>query len=300
MNVVLTGSSRLTATMSVLIARDGLTGPGLVRPAEQPAGDRLCEPIHPEARVFDPSLSYPSWALTLPRTHRRFADQRCRGSRRSKLRTYRRRYGDLSTSSIALARRCQDGCHANQVMANIDSGLMTRARAAVRLGGMAAQIGYDRLNFSGDPRPALLAAVARVQPEPGREWVNLEKHLGFRSTQRLKIGDSGDGVVVATWPAEKTCLRHPPTVAGLTFLCLETRHADVLKLNTAIPTRSELCGSPWRPPTARATVGQRLLAALKRTSMASRKPSPMKLKPTTTATMQSPAGQICHQYPANV
>ena len=70
--------------------------------------------------------------------------------------------------------------------------------------------------------------------------------------------------------------------------------------NPAIPTRSELCGSPWRPPTARATVGQRLLAALKRTSMASRKPSPMKLKPTTTATMQSPAGQICHQYPANV
>src|SRR5579871_6459065 len=58
--------------------------------------------------------------------------------------------------------------------------------------------------------------------------------------------------------------------------------------------------TPWRPPAARATLGQRLLAARKRTSMASRKPSPMKLKPTTTATMQSPAGQICHQYPANV
>src|ERR1700691_249939 len=67
---------------------------------------------------------------------------------------------------------------------------------------MTAQIGADGLDLFGDPRPELLADVARVQPQPGGEWVNLEKPLGFRSTQRLSISDFAEGLVVATWPAE--------------------------------------------------------------------------------------------------
>lgn len=66
---------------------------------------------------------------------------------------------------------------------------------------MTAQIGADGLDLFGDPRPELLAEVARVQPEPGGEWVHLGR-LGFHSTQRLRISDLGGGVVVATWPAE--------------------------------------------------------------------------------------------------
>ena len=50
--------------------------------------------------------------------------------------------------------------------------------------------------------PELLTDVARVQPEPGGEWVDLKDRLGFRSTQRLRISDLAGGVVVATWPAE--------------------------------------------------------------------------------------------------
>src|ERR1039457_998852 len=72
------------------------------------------------------------------------------------------------------------------------------------LGGMTAQIGADGHELFGDPRPELLTEVARVQPEPGGEWVNLEGRLHFRSTQRLRISDlaMGGGVAVATWPAE--------------------------------------------------------------------------------------------------
>ncbi len=81
-----------------------------------------------------------------------------------------------------------------------DSGLMTRTSRR-RLGGMTAQIGYDGLDLRGDPRPELLIAVARVQPEPAGDWVHLGR-LGFRSTQRLWIGDIPGGVAVATWPAE--------------------------------------------------------------------------------------------------
>ncbi len=66
---------------------------------------------------------------------------------------------------------------------------------------MTAQIGADGLDVFGDPRPELLIDVTRVQPEPGGEWVNLER-LGFHSTQRLRISDLAGGVVVATWPAE--------------------------------------------------------------------------------------------------
>ena len=59
---------------------------------------------------------------------------------------------------------------------------------------MAAQIGADGLYLLGDPRPELLFEVARIQPQPGGEWVNLEKCLGFHSTRRLRIIDSaGDG-----------------------------------------------------------------------------------------------------------
>ena len=36
----------------------------------------------------------------------------------------------------------------------------------------------------------------------GASGSNLEKRLGFRSTQRLWISDVPDGVLVATWPAE--------------------------------------------------------------------------------------------------
>ena len=69
---------------------------------------------------------------------------------------------------------------------------------------MTAQIGADGHELFGDPRPELLIDVARVQPEPGGEWVNLEDRLHFRSTQRLRISDLavGGGVVVATSPAE--------------------------------------------------------------------------------------------------
>lgn len=68
---------------------------------------------------------------------------------------------------------------------------------------MTAQIGADGSDFFGDPRPELLADVARVQPEPGGEWVRLESPpLGFHSTQRLWISDCADGMVAATWPAE--------------------------------------------------------------------------------------------------
>ena len=66
---------------------------------------------------------------------------------------------------------------------------------------MTAQIGADGLDLFGDARPELLAEVARVEPEPGGEWVHLGR-LGFRSTQRLRISDLAGGVVVATWPAE--------------------------------------------------------------------------------------------------
>jgi hypothetical protein len=68
---------------------------------------------------------------------------------------------------------------------------------------MTAQIGDDSLDLFGDPRPELLTEVARVQPHPGGQWVDLERPLGFHSTQRLRISDHlADGVVVATWPAE--------------------------------------------------------------------------------------------------
>jgi hypothetical protein len=66
---------------------------------------------------------------------------------------------------------------------------------------MTAQIGHDGLDVFGDPRPKLLADVARVQPEPGGEWVHL-KPLGFRSTRRLRLSEFAGGVSVVTWPAE--------------------------------------------------------------------------------------------------
>jgi hypothetical protein len=67
---------------------------------------------------------------------------------------------------------------------------------------MTAQIGYDGPDLRGEPRTDLLSDVAGVQPEPRDEWVRLEGRLGFRSTQRLWIGDVPGGVAVATWPAE--------------------------------------------------------------------------------------------------
>lgn len=66
---------------------------------------------------------------------------------------------------------------------------------------MTAQIGDDGLDLFGDPRPELLADVARAQPKPGGEWVDLGRQ-GFRSTQRLRLGDLGGGVTLVTWPAE--------------------------------------------------------------------------------------------------
>ena len=36
---------------------------------------------------------------------------------------------------------------------------------------MTAQIGLDGRDLFGDPCPELLIDVARVQPEPGHEWV---------------------------------------------------------------------------------------------------------------------------------
>jgi hypothetical protein len=67
---------------------------------------------------------------------------------------------------------------------------------------MTAQIGYDGPDLRGGSRTDLLSKVAGVQAEPGDEWVRLEGRLGFRSTQRLWIGDVPGGVAVATWPAE--------------------------------------------------------------------------------------------------
>lgn len=67
---------------------------------------------------------------------------------------------------------------------------------------MTAQIGEDGLDLFGDSRPDLLTEVARAQPHPRGEWIHLEDRLGFHSTQRLRISDLADGVVVATWPAE--------------------------------------------------------------------------------------------------
>ena len=70
---------------------------------------------------------------------------------------------------------------------------------------MVAQIGADGLDLFSDPRPELLADVARVQLEVPRNWVDIERkkgRRGFRSTQRLWISDVAEGVAVATWPAE--------------------------------------------------------------------------------------------------
>jgi hypothetical protein len=67
---------------------------------------------------------------------------------------------------------------------------------------MTAQIGDDGLDLLGDPLPELLTDVARVQPQPGGEWVHLKDKLGFRSIQRLVIRDVAGSVVVAAWPAE--------------------------------------------------------------------------------------------------
>ncbi len=98
--------------------------------------------------------------MTWPRASRRLADQWFHGSRRAKLRTNRRHYDDLPTSSIAPpdavrmgATACQPGddkygqCTPNNSMRDTTtrevpdllhsvrgmsySGLMTRARAAV-------------------------------------------------------------------------------------------------------------------------------------------------------------------------
>src|SRR2546429_8671415 len=89
---------------------------------------------------------------------------------------------------------------------------------------MTAQIGYDGLDLRGDPRPELLIDVARVQPEPAGDWVHLGR-LGFRSTQRLWIGDVPGGVAVATWPAElkpQACLLYGGG-AGSAFLARSGR-----------------------------------------------------------------------------
>lgn len=71
------------------------------------------------------------------------------------------------------------------------------------LGRMTARIGADGHDLLGDPILELLEDVARVEPEPGHDWVHLEKRLHFRSTQRLRIGELADSVVAATWPAEQ-------------------------------------------------------------------------------------------------
>ena len=65
-----------------------------------------------------------------------------------------------------------------------------RRTSRSRLGGMTAQIGADGLDLLGNPCPELLIDVALVQPEPGRDWVNLEDRRGFRSTQRLRSAGS--------------------------------------------------------------------------------------------------------------
>jgi hypothetical protein len=69
---------------------------------------------------------------------------------------------------------------------------------------MTAQIGADGHELFGDPRSKWLTEVTRLEPAQRRDWVNLEEHLGFQSTQRLWIGNPADGrgVMVATWPAE--------------------------------------------------------------------------------------------------
>jgi hypothetical protein len=56
------------------------------------------------------------------------------------------------------------------------------------LSGMAAQIGTGGVDQFDDPRPELLALVARAQPEPDGLWVNIEDRPGqpgFRSTPSL-------------------------------------------------------------------------------------------------------------------
>ena len=78
-------------------------------------------------------------------------------------------------------------------------------RARRRLGGVTAQIGTDGIDLFDEPRPELLAAVARAQLEPDGLWVNIEDQPGrpgFRSTQRLWMGAADDGVAVGTCPAE--------------------------------------------------------------------------------------------------
>ena len=104
------------------------------------------------------ALPDPSWATTCPRASRRLADQWFHGSRGAKLRTNR------ATTTL----EAPDLLHS--VRGTSDGGLMTRTSRR-RLGGMTAQIGYDGLDLRGDPRPELLIEVARVQPEPGCDWV---------------------------------------------------------------------------------------------------------------------------------
>jgi len=69
------------------------------------------------------------------------------------------------------------------------------------LSGMTAQIGDNGLDLFGGPSPELLAGVARAQPGRSGEWVDLARQ-GFRSTQRMRLGDLGNGVTLVTWPAE--------------------------------------------------------------------------------------------------
>jgi hypothetical protein len=108
----------------------------------------------------------------------------------------------LSGSDGPITRDALELLHRVRVVSG--NGSLTRTSRR-RLGGMTAQIGTDGLDLFGEPRPELLAGVVRVRPEPGGEWVNIEDRPdrpGFRSTQRLWIGDVADGVAVATWPAE--------------------------------------------------------------------------------------------------
>lgn len=67
---------------------------------------------------------------------------------------------------------------------------------------MSASIGNSDEELFATGWESLLHATTRIQPEASGNHVRLDVYARVRSTQRLALARSGDGVVVGLWPAE--------------------------------------------------------------------------------------------------